>query len=268
MRLFAPILLTTLPVAGSALAGPDAAAPVEPTAEVITGEASSALGDPPQGRPPSAEERLDAAVRAYMEGAYDEAQAHLAAILNDPDTSDAQLRLRALTYLGEVLYVAGRSEAAWDAYQKLLREFPAHELDPFVHPPDVVAFYNTVRAATLSLQDAARLQPQPKPFPRSGLLPFGYYQLGHDEPLRGTLLLVGQSAMAAGSLFLLVDLAMDHSEPQDSFAALQNKRRLQWSLSAGFWTLHALGVADGAYDWRRKQARRVNLGPGGVEVGF
>lgn len=213
-------------------------------------------------KPDKTLELLDDAVRSYMEGAYDDSQNKLATILNSPEVTDRETRIKALTFLGEVLYVSGKSEAAWDAYQNLLREYPDYTLDPFVHPPDVVAFFNTVRAATVSLRPSPVVIPtEPPAFPRVGLLPFGIYQFTHDEPIRGSLLAAGQLVTGLGSTIVFVDLLRDHSEPPGSYDRIENLRSWNWTLGGAFYGLWILGIADGAYNWRRQHGRPIQLEP-------
>lgn len=223
-----------------------------------------------------ARERLTVALRHYMAGDPEAARTALAEIINDASITDPQVRLQARSYLGEVLFVQNQREAAWDVFRSIVEERPDHRLDPYEHPPDVVDFYETVRAAISAqptLLPTTDIQPpalDDRSFPIGGLLPFGVYQLSNEQPIRGSLLALGQAATGAASVGLLASLVSDHSAGSDlqEEARLQRARGIQWGCTFAFYGLWFTGVVDATVQWRRKRETSVHLqaGPGQVGV--
>lgn len=235
---------------------------------VLVGGISFALssGAFAQDPPPPAEARLDNAIEAYMAGDHAQARDLLTDILVDETVMDEDLLQRARVLLGEVLYVEGRTEAAWDTFRAILDEQPDYELDPYEHPPDVIRFFETVRGAT-----AVRTRPpDPNPdsegmdgetrrsFPLLTLAPFGLYQITHEQPVKGTLLALGQAAAGAGSVLLYVQLNRDHVATTDEeYQSLVLRRNAQWALFGGFYGLWLVGASDGIGHWRARPSVSV-----------
>lgn len=222
-----------------------------------------------QEAPASPQARLDEAIRLYTSGDLQASKATLTDLLNDDAVVDKDLRTRARVYLGEVLYVEGQRAAAWDAFRVIIRDQPDLHLDPYEHPPDVVEFYETVRAATTTLDD--RLPqgaqgpvsvPSRPPFPISGVLPLGIYQMRNDHPVRGAVLAVGQVATGTASLALLGSLLSDHDAGSDQarYEELTRRRTVQFACTAGFYSLWIASVVDATATWRRTSATPVSLG--------
>ena len=217
---------------------------------------------------PDPQTRLDDAVRLYMSGDLVGARTGLTDLLNDDSISERELRVRARIYLGEVLYVEGQRAAAWDAFRVIIREQPDFHLDPYEHPPDIVEFYETVRAATTTLDDrfpphdTLPLIPEDNPsFPLWGVLPFGAYQIAHDRPVRGSLLALGQVATGAVSVALLGNLVSDHdagSDP-DLNLELSTRRNVQWACTTAFYGLWITGVVDASSHWKKGRNPAVSL---------
>jgi hypothetical protein len=84
-------------------------------------------------------------------------------------------RVQALRFLGVGLYLTGRAEGAEAAFFELLRQKPGAKLDPTHTRPDVVAFFENVRARHASEIQQAR---PTKYFVLALLPPAGQFQNG------------------------------------------------------------------------------------------
>lgn len=105
-----------------------------------------------------AKDRVDAAIQLYIQGSPGAARDALMLILSEPELAEHRVVLaEARVWLGEVQFVLGEHAAAQATFDAALRDDPALRLDPFEHPPEVVTFFDAVRAA----------QPAPGTPPRS-----------------------------------------------------------------------------------------------------
>jgi hypothetical protein len=239
-------LLTTSPAYAD-----EAAAPISPV-DVST--------DPH----PALTQRVDSAIRAYLDGEHDRAVAELTAINALPGLTDPAVAERARVFLAEVLFVRGAREAAWDAFRAVLDENPAAQLDPFEHPPDVVAFFETVKSSgprSQSLTANTGLPPRTR-FPRTGFMPFGVYQFQRGQRTTGALLALTQVGTGVASIVLWNQLR-DHNQAveEEELSQLQRRRDVQLSMGGSFYGLWALGVLVAARDWERREGTAIRLQP-------
>ena len=200
------------------------------------------------------EERLDQAVRLYQTGNSDKALGALADIVNDPDPFSEDLRQKARLYLGEVLYLQQNNDEARRFFEAILQRDPDFVIDPFQHPPDVCGFFETIRAYMRPSQaESASIVP-PSPVPRtpaSAYYGFGIYQLQHDRRRLGTIMAIGQTAMAVLSIASFGGLMEDRSwETRERRQALQTKKAIQWGSTAGFYAFWIWGTVDASRHWR------------------
>ena len=158
---------------------------------------------------------------------------------------------------------------------ELLSLAPDYKIDPFVHPPELVAFFESVRSAS------ARLQPEDPVEERSTvpawavLLPGGI-QIHKEQEVLGYLSLgvVGAvSATSAGLYLALRRYDLDLSRPGIQVSSLadqeQADRLLRWTNAtrwtvAGLWSaslIHGLFTSTGD-----RRSTRVSLQPTGVTV--
>ena len=162
------------------------------------------------------QERIDAAVSVYIAGDLAGARAELIRLVSDPALSEEELQL-ARVWLGEVEYVGGEREAARSTFRTILLYDPEYRMDPFLHPPEVVSFFEATRAELSRPKDPlAPLQPSRPPLPRSlaWLLPGGM-QINNGRPLLGASAFVGVAVMAGSTLpfrFWLVSKDQDPSQ--------------------------------------------------------
>jgi hypothetical protein len=154
-------------------------------------------------------ERLDAAIEAYLRGDLDLARDAFLALVADPGLkqSHPQVRREAQVFLGSLDYNLGDRRAAHRTFLSILLEDPEFELDPFAHPPDLLAFYDSVRVEALAM----RPRPVEPVEPRERLNPLlivvpGGLQLYNDQRRYGLLVLGGVTAAAATSLVAGIQL--------------------------------------------------------------
>ncbi|MCO4769974.1 MAG: hypothetical protein KDA24_08060 [Deltaproteobacteria bacterium] len=150
------------------------------------------------------QEALDAAVSLYIEGKNAEARNALLRIVSDERRS-AELLQETRLWLGEIEYVMGEFQAAEDTYLAALTYEPELRLDPFRHPPDVVAFFNAVRAAT-EVKETPPPPPPPPPVhvPAEAwryLVPGGL-QLHNEQPVWASVTIASVAGMGGGALGL------------------------------------------------------------------
>ena len=275
-----PLLSAVLGLHGAALAdpGPENAAPPveEPAVEEAAVEEPPDEGAPDTGEatPPSPSP-LDRAVRLYQLGRFDEAKSLLAQLVLEEAGVEAAVRQTARVYLAELLFTEGDRGGAEIFFRKALAEDPTLQLDPFRHPPDVIGFFNYVRA----LADAERVPAEPpppepvaappalQPVPLTVWMPLGVYHFQEGLPARGATWLTTQAALFGFSFVSFGLLVADHTAPTGSaeLTRLQNLRtanRVTAVASAGVW---ALSVVDAQLHWRRThprpQAVRVGAAP-------
>ncbi len=238
------------------------------------------------------QERLALAIRLYRAGDHDQAQATLANLLNDPSVEDPDLVITAQVYLGEVLLADGNREAALAAFRTVLGDNPDHQLDPFEHPPDVVEFFDMVRAITRDLDPDDPPPPLPDPIPPppeyqpmhwTGLAPFGVHQARQGRYGWFSILAVGQVGALAGTFATGIPLYIEHETYDEGrYGKLQAMRAWNWGLSGAFTALWITGAIESSVKWRADQrairdawaaehaTSELSLGPGTVrwEVRF
>jgi hypothetical protein len=282
MFLASTLLLSALARAGAPTDGP----PEAPVSPGTTGEKTvpEALAPPTAvlvpDQPLPGEQRLDAAIRSYMQGAYDQARTELTGIVNDATITDTAIRVKALTFLGEVLFLEDNKTAAWDAFQNLLIESPDATLDPFVHPPDVVAFFETVKAASVPIIPRPR-PPAPSQTARwpvyvYGLAFPGVYRWAHGKPVVGGTVLASEIALGVGSLMVYVSLDDLRGQlfPKNQIDEItRQETTLRWvgrGLSVAFWMGFVANGVDVAVDVSRRDGQTVSVGftPEGLTLTF
>jgi hypothetical protein len=175
--------VATAPAAQTA--SPIVPAPVPAPADQTAHAAAAPVAPAPSPTIPATEaaQALERARAAYeygdMDMVVDSARLVAEGRLRPTPTQRAQ----ALRFLGIGLFLTGRPEGAETAFFDLLRQRPATKLDPTNTRPDVVAFFENVRARhTDEIRQAARNRPG-KSLLLSFLPPLGQFQNGN--PGRG-----------------------------------------------------------------------------------
>jgi hypothetical protein len=215
---------------------------------------SSAVTTESEGETLSHSEQHERAVHLYQTGELEKAAIMLAALINDANLTDSHTRQQAQVYLGEVHYSQENKEEARRLFEAILTTDPAFVMDPFAHPPDVVGFFETIRAY-IRPPPPPMLAPQPVgPIPKtpvSAYLGFGLYQVRHGDRRLGTALAIGQSIFAVVSLASFAGLLENRSwESKDELTRLRTQQGVQWSSTAAFYGIWIWSAVDAKRHWR------------------
>jgi hypothetical protein len=147
----------------------------------LAGMAGAAEGDDhPSAALPSEQDRLEQAVAEYQSGRWETAQVALTALMSD-STVSPPVQQEARVYLGEVQYFRGDDEGARKIFEQVLSIDPDFQVDPFRHPPEILAQFEIARSSVAPF-------PKPEPFETkfgATFVPFGGYHLSHGKPVRG-----------------------------------------------------------------------------------
>jgi len=228
-------------------------------ASISQAESGGELHAPPPG-PPTAADRLEAAVRSYHAGRHDIALAQLAALLGEQPL-DPTVARDTRVYMGEIFLVDHNLAGAREAFESALQDAPDLVLDPFVHPPDVCAFFAAEKARLAS--SASALPPPllpslPVAGPSAPLLPLGIAQARQHRPAMSTLFGTTQvisCGLSAGLWgWLLVDRRYgDRDQPGIDpttgkrlweRSTLESRRVAQLTATGGCYLSYGLGVLD------------------------
>jgi tetratricopeptide (TPR) repeat protein len=219
----------------------------------LSGAAGAAEGDDsPSEAPASDQERLEQAVAEYQSGRWDQAQIALTGLMSDASASQP-VQQEARVYLGELLYVRGDKEAARKIFEHVLTIDPEFQVDPFRHPPEILAQFEIARSS---------VAPYPKPpaFDTklgATLIPFGSYHLSHGKPVKGATLLVTQAAGLAVSLTMFVALFPEEARTYDVGSEKEQRVKAQRGVQVGaaavFWSSAIYGWVDAQRLWRTER---------------
>lgn len=206
---------------------------------------------------PSPQAQLEEAVQRYQFGERDTAQGMFAALVLD-DSAPGPVRQEARVYLGELLYVAGDKDEARRFFEQVLQQEPAYAIDAFLHPPEVVGFFQYVRAYHTAPPDLEPvLPPAPRlvpPSPVSAMMGHGVYHLRYGKPGRGVLYLGLQGGFLAVDAVLWAGLLGDRSYKEgdeEERARLGRNRALTGVMAAGYWGTWLTSAVDANLHWRR-----------------
>lgn len=254
-----------------------------------TGEGGDPEVPPPEEAPDgvatSPEEELEAAIVQYLSGELETARLSMIRLANDPRVEDSDLGQRVRLYLGEVQYVMGEQQAAWSTFLAVLLEDPTFRMDPFVHPPDVIAYFESVREYAERFQ----ARPPPPPPPPDPEVPGnpnlfligvpGGLQFFNEQNVLGYVAIAGIAGSSTAALSLRVHiLDQDISDDDGVQVATEDERiRLErlrvWrnvclGTTGGVW---GLSVVQGLVRAYRPQpvddaGASLTVGPAGAAV--
>lgn len=160
--------------------------------------------------------QLDDALVAYVDGDLAGARGVLLKLVNDPTLDDADLLQEARVWLGEIEYFMGEQAAARSTFRTVLVYDPTFRMDPFVHPPEVVAFFDSVRAEVAVTQLEPVLPPGPTlPLLVVAVFPGGM-QFRNDRPWLGASTLLGVTALGGTTFGLRRWLLAQDLDPEKS----------------------------------------------------
>ena len=189
-----------------------------------------------------AERELEHALDAYVRGDLREARDALLRIVNDPAVDDEETLQTARVWLGEVHWYMGDREAARSTFRTILLYDREHRLDPFAHPPEVVAFYDSVRAEVEASQGPPPLARRDLP-PATAYLWPGGVQFHNGKPVAAALTSVGVALAAGGVGATRVYLVRQDQDPDTYGLQVPEGQVDQLSaVRAGQWAIAAAGA--------------------------
>jgi hypothetical protein len=209
---------------------------------------------------------LERAKESYFDGGHREAMEILTELRQRIDAGEVvsrQTRGEIGTYLGELHLLFKDQESAWRTFRWLLLEEPDYPILPALHPPEVVTWFEAVRAEVLAEIEASRPPPppltEPIPYPWWGLAPFGAPQLGQGQLGKGIAYGLGQgvSAGISAGMFTHLIVVNRRGHPSwledDDVAPYVRRWRngVQWPSTALFYGLWVASALDGQARWRR-----------------
>lgn len=148
---------------------------------------------------------LGHAIQQYLAGNAPEARTELQVLLARGPSLAPEVRREAMLWLGDLLFAEGGPDAARNVFETLLSEAPRYPIDRFAHAPEVVAFFESLRAPML----ARPVEPQPRapePWPWMVLLPGGIGFFVDEKPLAGAVVGGLQAASLGLSIATYVEL--------------------------------------------------------------
>lgn len=218
---------------------------------------------------------LDTALEHYFSGDLLTARAEIRRLVRQPTFDSHPSREKAFLALAEVEYYLGERDASWTTCVALLAINPKYKVDPFVHPPEIVAFFESVRS-TLSQQ-----APKPTPIktqrvPAWAVLLPGGIQIHNAQPTLGALTLGAVSVLSVTSTSFYIALRrydLNRTRPGIQVATLGDQQRaeqlLRWTNGtrwavAGLWSA---GLVHGLFSSTGTQGgTQVRYSPSGVQL--
>jgi len=243
-------------------ASPSPSASATPPAAGATGETDAATA-------------LERALSAYEYGDMDLVVESARSVAEGRAHPNETQRVQALRLLGIGLFLTGRREGAETAFFDLLRQKPSARLDPTHTRPDVVAFFENVRARhSAEIREAARSRPGGKHLAWAFLPPAGQFQNGD----RGRGIIFG--ALEVISLGLAIgSYAQLRSwmNPDDTFGVNGSRNddaralKIVNNVSVGVFAATVIvGIVDGLVNFSAHddEPTLAWIGPGGLTLRF
>ncbi|HEY4187179.1 MAG TPA: hypothetical protein VGP07_19035 [Polyangia bacterium] len=241
----------------------------------------AASATPPAGSLPAAPAPVDAAgslerVRAsYEYGDIDDVVEWSRAVTEGRLAATPAQRVVALRYLGIGLYLTGRTPGAEAAFFEMLRMRPDSTLDPRTTRPDIVAFFERVRAGhAQEITDTSRANNH-KAFIWNFVPPVGQFQNGH---LARGLLIGGLEVATLATAITSYALLSRWEQPHHVFPNYSEARTMQIVNIASvalFGAVYFFGVLDGIGHYRdlpddgaADRPGRLALTPSGLALTF
>jgi hypothetical protein len=218
--------------------------------------AGTAAAEPPRAAEPSAEaarELLRQAIDLYVVGRYQQAAERLRPLLETRVLQDRADQREALRAYGISLFLSGARAGAARAFRDLLRIESGARLDPSFVRPEVVSFFEEVRAQHAAEQTELLRKRGPKHSAAVNLLPpWGQFKNGHRR--KGYVILTGEVVFAATSLATAALLRTWEGSDRLFLGHEDAYRPLLAANYASFAALVALigyGIVDGLYHYYR-----------------
>ncbi|HXI55047.1 MAG TPA: hypothetical protein VNO55_03255 [Polyangia bacterium] len=223
--------------------------------------------------PPDATVALEKARAAYEYGDMEMVVDAARAVAEGRVRPTPAQRVQALRYLGIGLFLTGRFEGAETAFFDLLRIKPGIRLDPTTTRPDVVAFFENVRARHADeIRQAASTQPG-KRFIWNFLPPVGQFQNGHAA--RGWTIGAIEVLSLGATIATYAQLRAWENPNDHTFGEHTSDARtfktLNYASAGIFGAALVVGIVDGIANFRGDRGDGETLAfitPGGVGFRF
>ena len=220
----------------------------------------------------TAEQRLEAARRSYVDGLTEEARSRLRELLSEGRNLPDAVRHDALAYLGDILFSEEGASAADPFFRALLDEAPRYVMDPLQHPDEVARHFESLRPRP-PLMDVVAVRPPakaPEPPPWLALSPGGVYYFAQGKPGTGAAIAASQATLLVANLILIGQLRDQGGvHPDTGEEAAWRALELASNLTAGAFYLSLLlppAIEFGGWDIARRSVARVAIAPGAVTV--
>lgn len=208
----------------------------------------------------AAQVRLEEAKALYFAGGHARALAALAALaetLAPDDPEQREVLVEVDVYRAEIEYVTNDRAASWASFARVLGHSPEYRINTFLHPAEVVDWFDLVRRE-VSAQQVIDVPP-PAPIARAPawtLAPLGIPQLRQGRTASGLVYGGGQVAALGASVGLhlaLRDWKRDLATAPDDDPGYTRFNRVRYGAqipaTALFYGLYVVSVIDGRRSW-------------------
>jgi hypothetical protein len=252
--------------------GPAAPAPAPARDDARGAPASPAAAAAAPVAETDAATALERALSAYEYGDMDLVVESARPVTEGRAHPNETQRVQALRLLGIGLFLTGRREGAETAFFDLLRQKPGVHLDPTHTRPDVVAFFENVRARhSAEIREAARSRPGGKHLAWAFLPPAGQFQNGD----RGRGVIFGALEVISLGLAIGTYAQLKHWQhtADDTFPGHPEAHTLKIvnNISVGVFAATVIvGIVDGLVNFSAQddEPPLAWLGPGGLTLRF
>lgn len=230
-------------------------------------ETPTLTGSPVEERSPV--DALDAAKSEYFAGGHARALESLTELidrLNSDPYADLTILVEAEVYRAEIEYVTQDRAASWASFARVLERMPDYQISTFLHPAEVVDWFELVRRETSS--GAATVTPpeiRPTRAPVWVYAPVGIPQFGQKQTGAGLAFASTQVATAAASIGLHFHMRSwrrriaDNGTETDFRRFNQIRYGVQLPVTVAFYALYATSVLTGQRHFARNQTVETTL---------
>ena len=187
----------------------------------------------------------------FEQGDYAAASALLRPLVDAGVFTDAADRNEALRLYGVASFLDGRRGDAEGAFTALLVHDPNAHLDSALYPPDVVAFFDAIRARREA--ELARTAHKARKHFVLTLIPFGVGQFQNDQPRKGWILAGLESALVitATTTFILLKNDEQQGHTFSDTSEARTLRNVNLASGIAFAAVASYGIVDAIYYFRR-----------------
>ena len=217
----------------------------------------------------SATDALEAAKSQYFAGGHSLALASLTQLidrLNADSTADLTILVEAEVYRAEIQYVTQDRAASWASFVRVLDRMPDYQINTFLHPAEVVDWFELVRRETSSgLPTVSPPVPQPLRAPVWVYAPVGIPQFGQKQTGAGIAFASTQVATMTASIGLHLHMRSwrrriaDNGTDTDFRQFNQIRYGVQLPVTVAFYALYAASVLSGRRHFARDQTVETTL---------